>query len=565
MGIKQLLSSTWRIAVFFVIPLAILPFPLVVNTQLAGATYVLMINIIFYILMPIPLAINAMLPVFLYPLLGVHPAGQIATWFMNDPTTLLISSMAFALGIEAVNLHERIALKVLTVLGPRPERLLLAFLIVSGFLSMWISNIAAVVMLLPIVRAVNKDLCEQENNITGNDAVSINSKAVNEEFAEDPPASTKVQKFTMGLVLSIIYGASIGGMSTLIGAHPNIVFKLVMDQIYGDVTGVNFATHMMICTPLGIVSLLIVWLLMTIMYVPDYIKSCCKKQERTPEEMRAQDKLHKNLKGQYEKLGSIRFEEGSVIFFFLFLLMLWFFRSPSVFPGWEIAFKKGYVSDNAPTLLLVATLFVWPRSLKALWTTGKHDPILTWPIMQRRFPWEIFLFACGTNVLSEGSTRGGIAEWTAEQMNALSGIPPWAMMILISLVTAILTEFIGNSTLVTLLLPILATFATQSLVNPIYYLLPAALCTMLSFMTPVAAPITALVYGEKLVTRREMCVTGLIPKITCFILVILFVNTFGDLVYNVHHFPQWANLSAANNASSVHRVRVLNLFLNEPI
>ncbi|OQV23654.1 Solute carrier family 13 member 3 [Hypsibius exemplaris] len=527
-------AKCWRIIVFFLAPIICLPIPLVSGTKVAGAAYVLIVSIIYFITIPIPLWMSMLICLVLYPLLGVHTAEQVARWSFNDAMLMLIGNLIFGMAIEGSNLHIRMALKTLLLLGPRPERLLLAFIAVSFFLSMWIANIGVVVMMLPIAFAIKKEL------------VAVQGEGGDKHLtaAATDSSTTVIDGTTTGIVLAVVYGATIGGMATIVGSQPTLMFKLLTDQMYGDRTNINFGSFMVLCTPMAFCATVFTWLFMTLIYAPGFVNQLWKKKKRitvSNQQTDSEDRLMESLRGQYEKLGSPSFGEGSVIVFFVLLVLLWFFRSPPGFAGWGVLFPKRHVSDATVVMALSLVLFIWPTDLKMIWREGKNIPVVQWrPHMTERFPWELIFYTMGSNVLAAGSVAAGLTDAIAIMIQPLDAMPPWALVIVISLFITTITEFLGNQLIVVVSLPILGKLAERSLVNPIYYMLPAASCSVLAFMTPVSSNIMALVHGTGIVSIRQLCRTGIIPKVVCVFIIVFFMNTVGHSVYGVHTFPDWA-------------------------
>ncbi|GAV05835.1 hypothetical protein RvY_15906 [Ramazzottius varieornatus] len=534
MGPQLPILKQWRLFVFFLAPLILLPLPLVVATQVAGAGYVILIVAIYSVASPIPLCMTAIMSVFLYPLLGIYPARQVAAWAINDPVMLMLGSIIFAMAIEGVLLHKRIALRVLLAVGQKPERLLMGFLFVSFILSMFIANIAVVVMLLPIVEAMKEEMDKFSEDSNG----VVDHKAAEQLHAKEPPR--RHQKLINGLFLASVYGSTTGGMTTLVGAHPNILFKLFIDRFYGDAAAVNFATFMAVTGPMAVCATILIWLSMTFAYAPEFFKSFWKKTESSHDDLKFRSRLRDLFQEQYNSLGSFNFGEGSVVTMFFILVALWLFREPQLFPGWGSLFKKGYVSDATPVLLISFLLFAWPSDWRLLWNEGVLKPVITWrPLMLQRFPWELLMYAIGTTVLAEGTTAAGLSVWIADLFGPLVVVPPWVLMILITVVVSILTEFLGNSLIAVMLIPVVASFAEKTMVNPIFYMLPIAMTTVLSFMTPMSAH-TMMLLQKQGVPVREMCATGLSAKIICITLVVITMNTVADPVFDIHSFPAWA-------------------------
>ncbi|KAK6316552.1 hypothetical protein J4Q44_G00119520 [Coregonus suidteri] len=340
-------SWLWRQRNYFIIlltPLLLLPLPLLIPTPEAKCGYAIILMALYWCTECIPLAVTALLPVILFPMMGIMESGAVCVQYLKDSNMLFIGGLLVAIAVENWNLHKRIALRVLLVVGVKPALLMSGFMGVTAFLSMWISNTATTAMMLPITQAVLGQLCatearqdERELQVEGKDnqAFKLDTKSPQEEeintkqdlvktqqdyMYEDVERDAysplerrrkqrelKYQLLTKGMSLSVCYSASIGGTATLTGTTPNLILKGQVDDIFpdnGDV--INFASWFGFAFPNMVIMLILSWLWLQFMYMGFNMKKsfgCGKKNEGEKEAFAV-------MKEEYRKLGSMTFAEG---------------------------------------------------------------------------------------------------------------------------------------------------------------------------------------------------------------------------------------------------------------
>ncbi|GIY26525.1 hypothetical protein CDAR_66341 [Caerostris darwini] len=354
------------------IPFVSLPLALSSYKELR-CTYVMIIMASFWLLEPAPIAATALLPIVLFPLLGVES-------FM-----MFIGSLIMAVAVEECRLHERIALKTILFIGAELKWLMLGFMLPTMVLSMWINNTATTAMMVPIVNAIvgKITLSSDNNEIQLEENTSLTeSKQVNNTEKEEKSANSnkkqddpKTEEVRLVLLLSVCYAANIGGLGTLIGTGPNLVFKGMLAELHPASTEVTFTTWMMYNTPGMVLCVLIAWFYLWMLYV---------RGQKIRVNNESKEKIFAIISERYDTLGSITPHETSVLVLFSILVCLLVFRDPKFMPGWEALLglpKK--IGDSAPAMAVAFLLFFLPSNLRDL----NSPPILKWKSVQAKLPW----------------------------------------------------------------------------------------------------------------------------------------------------------------------------------
>uniref|UniRef100_A0A7M4EMS6 Solute carrier family 13 member 5 n=1 Tax=Crocodylus porosus TaxID=8502 RepID=A0A7M4EMS6_CROPO len=546
-------------------PLLLLPLPLVLRSLEARCGYVIILMAVYWCAEVIPLAITSLLPVVLFPLFGILESKEVCMQYLKDTNMLFVGGLIVAVAVEHWNLHKRIALRVLLIVGVKPALLMLGFMGVTAFLSMWISNTATTAMMVPIVQAIleqmystEEDLAEppvaqtnvafelEEKNVT-----QIVNGVLNGHIPDDPTAykERELKKRTCkGLILCVCYAASIGGTATLTGTGPNLVLKGQMNELFprnGDT--VNFASWFGFAFPNMILMLILAWLWLQFSFMGLNLKQTwgCG-MERTDKERAAFDVLKLEL----QKLGSISFAEFNVLMIFVLLVLLWFTRDPGFIPGWATYLfnrKSEFVTDATVAIFVALLLFIVPAT-KPKFLSMKEPflpaPLLEWKVVQRRLPWSIVLLLGGGFALARGSEVSGLSRWLGQQMSPLNSVPAWAIAVILSFVTAVFTECTSNVATATLFMPIFASLAQSIKVNPLYIMIPGTLSASFAFMLPVATPPNAIVFSYGHLRVADMAKTGFIMNILGVLCVTLAINTWGRPLFDLDTFPSWANITS---------------------
>jgi len=427
-----------------------------------------------------------------------------------------------AVAVEKWSLHKRIALHILRVIGGQPHRLVLGFMLATGFLSMWLSNTATAMMMMPMGMSLIL-LYEELNRKIVADGGVIDSRADN---------------FALNLLLGIAYSASIGGFATLIGTPPNGVLVTQMSQLFPEAPEITFASWMLFALPMSFCYMMLAWVLLTRFVYP--------LPATTPFSGR------EFINSEIKKLGIMTAEEKRVACVFVSVAVLWMTRKERLFSddvdifGWsyyldallvrlDMSPVGNLIDDGTISIAMALTLFIIPAS-KA--TGGR---LLDWDDA-KKVPWGILLLFGGGLAIAKGFSTSGLSDYIAIQLQSLLGDAN-PLVIVISTVTFItsLTEVSSNTATISLALPIMASLSQAIETHPLLLLIPTTLAASCSFMLPVSTPPNAIVYGSGRVPIMKMVVAGLWLDLLSVILLTGFVYTLGQLTFGVlGPFPDWA-------------------------
>ncbi|XP_068601918.1 solute carrier family 13 member 2-like [Brachionichthys hirsutus] len=518
----------------------------------------------------IPLAVTGLLPVILFPMMGVLESGEVCMQYLKDSNMLFIGGMLVAISVEHWNLHRRIALQVLLLVGVKPSLLMIGFMSTTAFLSMWISNSASTAMMLPIANAVLQQLCDTEANAEQRDYNRTAAKDGQENQAFEmsdtkencdgiPEAERRrlsreqrYKNLKKGMSLSVCYAASIGGTATLTGTTPNVILKGQIDDLFPDNGGIiNFASWFGFSFPNMVLMLALSWLWLQFMFLGFNFKETfgCGAHKQIDNEG------YKVIQDEHRKLGRMSFPEGCVLAIFILLVLLWFTREPGFIPGWAtVLFNKEttFVTDGTVAILMSGLFFCIPSNLPQCFGMSRNgapaeapNPLLTWDVVHEKMPWNVILLLGGGFALAHGSLKSGLSEWLGESLMPLQSIPPFAISILLSLLVAMFTECSSNTATTTLFLPILASMATAIKLHPLYIMLPCTIAASLAFMLPVATPPNAIAFAYGNLKVMDMAKAGFILNILGVLTINIAINTWGVVMFRLNTFPSWANATEA--------------------
>uniref|UniRef100_A0A669P936 Solute carrier family 13 member 5 n=1 Tax=Phasianus colchicus TaxID=9054 RepID=A0A669P936_PHACC len=521
--------------------------------QEAKCAYIIIIMAVYWCTEVIPLAVTSLMPVVFFPLLGVQSSKSVCLQYLNDTNMLFVGGLIVAISVERWNLHKRIALRVLLILGVKPALLMLGFMIVTAFLSMWISNTATTAMMVPIVQAVLDQMDNTENDVTMMEQLCSLYLVISNGQVPDGTRSSEEKKMKKrickGMTLCVCYAASIGGTATLTGTGPNMVLKGQMNQLYPNNNDVvNFASWFGFAFPNMILMLVLAWLWLQCSFMGfNFKKSWGCGTVRTAKEKAA----YNVLKAEMKKLGPISYAEFNVLVMFALLVVLWFSRHPGFVKGWASRlFPEGekYITDSAPAVFIALLLFILPANKPKFigWNSNIKKPFLSaplldWNVVQRKMPWSIVLLLGGGFALADASANSGLSAWLGHQMTPLGSIPPWSIATVLSLIIAVFTECTSNVATATLFLPVFSSMATSVKIHPLYVMLPGTLSASFAFMLPVATPPNAIVFSYGHIRVLDMVRSGIVMNIIGVFCVTLAINTWGRPIFELDTFPTWAN------------------------
>ncbi|MEX0686358.1 MAG: DASS family sodium-coupled anion symporter [Balneolales bacterium] len=414
----------------------------------------------------LPIFVTALLPLVLLPHLDIMSINDAAPPYANPLIFLFMGGFIIAIAMQSWNLHRRIALNLVNLIGSQPTKIILGFMITCAFLSMWVSNTATSLMMLPIAMSII-------------------------QLSGDQVDHTDEQKaFGAALVISIAYACNIGGLGTIIGTPPNALLVAFLAETYNIEIGFN--QWMAFGVPLVIISIPIAFLVLTKITFPVHIKELPGGQEI--------------IDGELKKIGSITIPEKRVAVIFSLTAAAWILRPliSEIISG---------VSDTSIAMTAAIMLFIIPSG------KVKGEFLLDWGKMSD-LPWGILILFGGGLSLANAIMETGLAEWIGRSVEVLHVLPIVLLLLIIISMLIFLTEITSNTASAAAFLPILASVAVGIGYNPVLFVLPAVLAISCAFMLPVATPPNAIVYGSGFFTVPEMARSGFILNMAMIVVLL---------------------------------------------
>ncbi|NWF89415.1 MAG: DASS family sodium-coupled anion symporter [Ignavibacteriaceae bacterium] len=449
----------------------------------------------------VPLAATSLLPIILFPILGILDGEKTSSSYINSVVFLFIGGFLLALAMEKWNLHKRIALKIITFFGASLNAIVIGFMAATAFISMWISNTATAIMMLPIGLAV---ITKIEN-----------------EFGKEV-----THNFSVTLMLVIAYACSLGGLTTLIGTPTNLVFVRVLKISFPNSPSIGFGNWMLLGIPIAIIMLLFTAFLLTKVFFK-YDKSLKIRPDLIEEE--------------YKSLGKIAFEESIVAIVFSLTVLLWIFRTDMnlgflVIPGWAKLFSfSNYLNDGIVAVAMALLLFIIPASKNA----DNQRMILDSTIFSK-VPWGVILLFGGGFAIAEGFTSTGLSQFIGSKLQGITLFSPIVIVILTAFIITFLSELTSNTATVQMVLPILASVSVAAQINPLLLMITATFAASMGFMLPVATPPNTIAFSSERLKILEMVKAGFWMNIFGVVVISILVYLLGTVLFNLNEFPTWA-------------------------
>ncbi|XP_051887162.1 solute carrier family 13 member 3 isoform X2 [Pristis pectinata] len=519
-------------------PLLLSPILLVMPPKEGRCLYVILLMAVYWCTEALPIAVTSLLPISLFPLLGILPSSKVCPQYFPDTNILFMSGLVMALAVEEWNLHQRIALFVLLFVGSSPARLILGMMITTSLLSMWLSNTATTALMMPIARAVVQSLfgtmevtcestklkdCEEGSDLKDNTSKEPLPNEGLHLSSDDSPEKLEIDaKFTLmrqkaaldeknlwkGFLICIPYAASIGGTATLTGTTPNLILAGQLKIYFPGSDMVNFSSWFMFSFPLALLFLVIGWLWISFLYGGFNIRSWSKKR-RIDE---SQARVRSAIKSEYSKLGPFTYVSDAVTGV-TFVIVLCFF--PSQKPSLKWWFNPEASRKTNPSLL-------------------------TWTKIQSNLPWNVILLLGGGYAIAKGCEVSGLSVWLGNQLNPLVNLKPSIALILISFLVTCFTEFASNTATIVILLPVLIKLSVHMRVNPLFLMVPATVVCSYAFMLPISTPPNSIAFATGHLKVKDMVKSGIVMNILGILLILLAVNTWGYYLFDLSTYPQWA-------------------------
>ncbi len=446
---------------------------------------------VWWITEAVPIAITSLLPVVLFPLTGGLELAETTASFGHRYIFLYIGGFILAIAIQRWNLHKRIALNIIQIIGTNVKSIILGFMIATAFLSMWISNTATSVMMLPIGMAIISQLRDNPDTIENEN-----------------------QTFGKALMLAIAYSASIGGMATLIGTPPNLILAGIVQETYG--IEITFLKWFMFGLPVSLILLAICW-----KYLTEFAFSF--KQKAFPG---GKSEINKQLKS----LGKMSYEEKMVLLIFIGTAFAWITRS---------FLLQKFIPNIDDTIIAVIAgiiLFILPASKE------KSRKLINWKEAVK-LPWGILLLFGGGLALAQGFKTSGLAEWIGGQMTLLEGASLFILLLFLITLVNFLTEITSNLATTAMILPILAPLSLVIDVHPFILMVGATVAASCAFMLPVATPPNAVVFGSGYLRIPDMVKSGIWMNLFSIFFLTLMVYFLLPLIWGIdpHNITDFIN------------------------
>ena len=505
---------------------------------------------IWWISEAIPIAATALMPLVLFPAMGIMRGRHtevsrkvefgdtalsgglapgdlsislhnVVTQYMSWVTFLLLGGFLVAIAVQKWNLHKRIALNILRIMGNRLDTLVLGFMLAASLLSMWLSNTATTMMLLPIALSV----------------VLFREEFHEARGASDVPPHPRERNFSFALLLGLAYAASIGGMATLTGTPPNAILIAQFEQLYPNAPPISFASWSMMAMPFSFLFLGCAWFLLTRLIFP-----------LPPTGQFSGGDL---ILRQHRELGPMGPEEKRVLAVFTTLVILWFTRKKHLFGsdidvfGWshylDLFLARFDISAIGPMLDDGTVAIAMALLLFALPAKSTHGRLLDTDDLNK-IPWGVLILFGGGLALAKGFGVSGLSSWAAQQFEVLlhGSSSLVVVMSTVGFITT-LTELTSNTATTSTAIPIMASLAQGINVHPLLLLIPTALAASCAFMLPISTPPNAIVYGSRRVPIIKMIIAGVWLDILSVAILTTLVFSLGDWVFGLlGAFPDWA-------------------------
>lgn len=442
---------------------------------------------VFWICETMPLAATALIPVALFPALGILDVESAAASFTRPVIFLFLGGFLLAQAVEQSGLHRRLALVILHRVGKRPGHLLAGLMGTSAFLSMWISNTATVVMLVPIV---------------GSLTLMLKPKIVANQSERD------FAQFEVGLFLGVAFAASIGGMGTLVGTPPN---ALLIGALKESGISISFGKWMLFALPFVLVYLTFLWWLLCKFVFPKSIRGVSFETTSAEQQLKA--------------MGPMTRSEWTVCSVFLFAALAWLLREPLQSWDW-LTNQLPFISrlgDASISIMAALLLFLLPVN-----KTG--EKVLTCQSVNK-LPWGVLILIGGGMSLAVAMNESGLSQVIAEQLTMFQSLPTVLLIAAIAGVTIFLTEVTSNTATTATLLPVLASLGMQMECGPLFLMIPAALAASCAFMLPVATPPNAVVFETGKVPMGSMIRYGFWLNLAGIVLITALMTLVGGLMF----------------------------------
>lgn len=474
----------------------LLPVSLAHSAKITAALTVWMA--LWWITEAVPIPVTSLLPLLVFPIAAGIPMDAVGASFGNSIIFLFMGGFILALAVQKTGLHQRIALITIKFVGTRPSRMIAGFMIATAFLSLWISNTATAVMMLPIGASVLTLVIGHMNSGL-------------RQGGDQPTAALQERRqsnFATSLMLGIAYAASIGGIGTIIATPPNVLMAGYLQQVHG--IEISFGKWMLVGIPTVIIMLSVIWfVLVKLLYKPEITAIPGGKEL---------------IQSELAKLGKLRRDEKLVVLVFLLAIASWILL-PIIFPSLPF-------TDAAIALIAAVLLFILPGQESESGVKTTKTRIMDWDTAVQ-LPWGILLLFGGGLALSNQFTASGLSQWLGEQFQGIGSLPIVLVIFLITAVVMMMTEITSNTATAATFLPIFGGIGAGIGADPLLFAIPVALAATSCFMLPVATPPNAIAYSSGHVTIGQMAKAGVWLNIIGTFVITLITISLASWVFGI--------------------------------
>jgi sodium-dependent dicarboxylate transporter 2/3/5 len=450
----------------------VLPEPTGMSVAAKNAAAVVLIMSIWWISGAIPIYATAFLPLVLFPLLKILPADETAANYGHNYVLMMLAGFILAKAIETQNLHKRIALVLINTFGTSRKKIILSIMMATAFISMWIANVTAALLMLPI-------------------AIAIILK-------EETETSNK-SSFSKALMLGVAYSATIGGVGTLIGSPTNLILLGVMEKLFPNSPPITFFSWLKIGLPVMLILLPVTWYYLV-------------KHFRISGDLSKDQHI---IKDELKALGKMTQGEKGVMYVFLLAIFGWVFREGFVFgstiiPGWSsLLGLNDYVHDSTVAMFCAILLFMIPA--------GKGKQLMDWKSASQ-IPWGVVMIVGGGYAVAEAFKVTGLAQWLGNLLVFINSYPSLIVLIIVVTFIMFFTEVNSNTATANIFLPVLASLAVAGNTNPLLLMIPATIAASFSFMMPAGTGPNTVVFASERITIADMAKCGIYLKFITLVL-----------------------------------------------
>ncbi|MFT7098821.1 MAG: sodium-dependent dicarboxylate transporter 2/3/5 [Rickettsiales bacterium] len=487
---KSLITIIVSIFIFFI--LLAIPAPEIIGSQGWRVLTIVTLMLIWWIGEVVPIAITALLPIILFPILGIVPLKEVTANYGHPIIFLFFGGFTIAIAMKKWNLNTRIALGIVRKTGTHANGIIFGFMLATAFLSMWLSNTATTVMMLPI-------------------AISILALITNDQ--PQPKLSIQTKRFALSLMLGIAFAANIGGTATLTGTPPNAILAGFIENSYGFT--IEYGTWMLVGLPFAATMLLACWAMICFVAYPNRLGHIAG----------AGDVINK----KYAELGKISYNEIAVLIVFASTALLWIFKGLLPFA----------IKDAGIAIAAAVSFFLIPRQdKKGFLLQWKNDPKSN---DMQDMPWGILLLFGGGLSIAGAMRNSGLIEVIGSEIGNFSTFNVFGILIICFCIALLLTEIMSNLALITIFLPVVAGIALNLGENPLLFTIGVTLASSCAFMLPIATPPNAIVFSSGHIRVPQMVKIGIMMNILSILLITLFSYTVISYVFGINagEVPNW--------------------------